>query len=161
MEVKFAPKGRLEINEARIIHRNFAGRKNEYNPDGKRKFSVIIPNEDIAEQLQDDGWNVKVRVPKEEGDDPLRYLDVKVNPNRRGPRVYIDNNDGHKATLLTTDLIDQLDELDIAYVDLDINPYEWEMRGQTGKSAYLSSIYVYLNTDRFARRMAEEEYPED
>lgn len=161
MEVKFAPKGRLEINEARITYRNFAGRKNEYNTDGKRKFAVIIPNEDIAEQLQDDGWNVKVKAPKEEGDDPFMYMDVKVNPRNREPKVYIDNNDGRRATLLPTDLIDQLDELDIAYVDLDINPYEWEMRGMTGKSAYLKCIYVYLNTDRFARRMAEEEYPED
>lgn len=161
MEVRFAPKGRLEIDGARITYRNFAGRKDQFNPEGKRKFAVIIPSEDIAEQLQDDGWNVKVRAPREEGDDPFMYLDVKVNPNSREPHVYIDNSDGRRPTLLPNDLIDQLDELDIAYVDLDINPYEWEMRGQSGKSAYLRSIYVYLNTDRFAKRMSEMEYPEE
>lgn len=160
MEIKFAPKGRLEINGAKIIWRNFAGRKDEFNTEGKRKFSIIIPNEDLANQLTNDGWNVRIKAPKEEGDDPFMYMDIKVNVRHNDPKVYLDNGSG-RATIIPTDLIDQLDELDIAYVDLDINPYEWEMRGRTGRSAYLKCLYVYQNTDRFAMRMAADESPEE
>ena len=55
-----------------------------YNNEGDRNFSVIIPNEEIAEALKNDlneygvGWNVKIRAPKEEGEMPLMHLKVKV-----------------------------------------------------------------------------------
>ena len=43
-----------------------------------------------------------------------------------------------------------LDDIVIGKVDLDIRPFDWEVNGSTGRSAYLSGIRVYqIITDRF------------
>lgn len=43
-----------------------------------------------------------------------------------------------------------LDDIDILSVNLDIRPYDWEVNGKTGRAAYLQSIEVIQNIDRFA-----------
>ena len=75
----------LEIEDARIIFRNFAGLGSKYNREGDRNFAVIIPNEDIKDQLVADGWTVKIKPPREEGDEPFMYLPVKIKFNNRRP----------------------------------------------------------------------------
>jgi hypothetical protein len=98
---------------------------------------------------------VKIRPPKEEGDIPFMYLPVKVKFNERGPKVYL--KAGNRTVMLNEDTIDCLDDIDIESVDLDIRPYDDEMRGNAFRSAYLQSIWVYqdLSRDRFAARFAE------
>ena len=54
---------------------------------------------------------------------------------------------------------DVLDNVDIASVDLDIRPYDWEVNGKTGRSAYLQSIKVVQAIDRFAAQFAEDDVP--
>ena len=54
-----------------------------------------------------------------------------------------------------------LDDIDIRSVDLDIRPYDWEVNGKTGRTAYLQAMEVTQEIDRFAARMAEEEHPEE
>ena len=54
-----------------------------------------------------------------------------------------------------------LDDIDILSVDLDIRPYDNEINGKPFRSAYLQSIFVTQEVDRFASRFAEEEYPEE
>lgn len=166
MELNFGPRGTLEINDARIKFRNFSGRKDQYNKNGERNFHLIIPNQEIADTLLNDtneygvGWNVKIKANREEeGGAPYMSLPVKVNFNGRGPAVYLDVNG--KRTRLDEDTVCMLDSIDIRSVDLDITPYDGEGMYGPYRKAYLKSIWVYQEVDRFAARYAEEEYPEE
>ena len=166
MELTFAPKGILQIDDARICFRNFRGEGSMYNNEGDRNFSLVIPSEEMAEALRNDlneygvGWNVKIRAPREEGEAPFIHLPVKVKyTDRSCPRVYLIS--GRNRVELNEETIDMLDDIDIRSVDMDIRPYDGESRFGPHRTAYLQSIYVTQEVDRFAARFAQEEYPED
>lgn len=146
----------LEIEDARIIYRNFSGAGSKFNREGDRNFAVIIPNQEIADELMEAGWTVKIKPPRDEYDDPFMFLPVKVKFNHRGPHAYVMS--GSRPTRLNEDTIEMLDEIDIASVDMDLRPFDWEVGGKTGRSAYLESINVIQNVDRFGARYAEEGY---
>lgn len=159
MKINFGPKGILQIDEARIIYRNFSGAPSKFNREGDRNFAVVINDEEIKDALIEEGWNVKIKAPREEGDEPFMYLPVKVKFNERGPKVYLKS--GKSTNRLDEESIDCLDHVDIVSVDMDIRAYDWSVNGKTGRTAYLQSIWVTQEVDRFADRFAEEEYPEE
>lgn len=154
MEITFAPKGVLQIDEARIVYRNFAGVGGKYNREGDRSFSLVIPDEALADQLVKEGWNVKIKDARDEGDTPFIILPVKVKFNDRGPAVYL--RTGKNQVKLDEESIGCLDNIDILSVDMDIRPYDWEVTGKTGRTAYLQSMCVTQDIDRFAARYSEE-----
>ena len=88
MNISFE-RGILQIEDARIIYRNFAGVGSKYNREGDRNFAVIIPNQEIADELIADGWAVKIKPPRDEDDSPFMYLPVKIKFNNRGPAAYV------------------------------------------------------------------------
>lgn len=159
MRITYAPRGILQIDDARIIWRNFAGRGDKFNREGDRNFALMIPTEEIANDLVERGWNVKIREAREEGEVPFMFLPVKVKFNDRGPMVYLIS--GNRRVRLDEESVSCLDDIDIVSVDLDIRPFDWEVNGKTGRSAYLQSIEVTQEIDRFAARYAEEECPEE
>ena len=162
MKINFAARGVVQIDDARIIYRNFAGAPSKFNREGDRNFAVVIDDEDIAEALTEKGWNVKIKPPREEGDEPFMFLPVKVKFNERGPRVYLQNSlGGRNRVTLDEDTVGILDNVDITNVDLDIRPYDWDVQGKTGRTAYLQSICVTQEVDRFLDRYAEQESPEE
>lgn len=148
-------RGVLEIEDARIIYRNFAGVGSKFNREGDRNFAVIIPNQEICDELIEAGWNVKIKPPREDYDEPFMFLPVKIKFNNRGPAAYVVSGDS--VTRLNEDTIGMLDEIDIAKVDMDLRPYDWDVNGKTGRTAYLQAINVTQNIDRFGARYAEEE----
>lgn len=150
MNITFAPRGILQIDDARIIYRNFTGAPSKFNREGDRNFALVIPDEEIADDLAREGWNVKIKPARDEGDTPFMYLPVKVKFNDRGPAVYL--NSGSRVNKLTEDMIDILDNIDIVGIDMDIRPYDWEVNGKTGRTAYLQSMNVIQEIDRFAER---------
>ena len=162
MKINFAARGIVQIDDARIIYRNFAGAPSKFNREGDRNFAVVIEDQDIAEALTEKGWNVKIKPPREEGDEPFMFLPVKVKFNDRGPRVYLQNSlGGRNRVTLDEDTVGILDNVDITNVDLDIRPYDWDVQGKTGRTAYLQSICVTQEVDRFLDRYAEQESPEE
>lgn len=155
MHITFAPKGILQVDEARIIHRNFAGRGDKYNREGDRNFSLVIEDQEIADALVEEGWNVKIKPGRDEDEPPFMFLPVKVKFNERGPKVYLIS--GTRKNELDEDSVACLDDIDIASVDLDIRPYDWVIQEGTknekrGRTAYLQGIHVIQEIDRFAAR---------
>ena len=161
MEITFAPRGYLQIDNARITFRNFEGRGDIYNREGDRNFALIVPNAELAEALIAEGWNVKIKPPREEGEDPFMYMNVKVKFNDYGPAVYLVSG-GNKREL-NEDTVKCLDNIRIDSVNLDIRPYDWvrfegTANEKRGRSAYLQAIEVYQGeTNRFAPRHEEED----
>ena len=143
----------INIEGATIIWKNFSGERDKFNP-GKRGFSVVIDDAVMADELKQEGWNVKER-PLQEGADPSEQewtLPVKLNMNRYTQVWLIVGN--HK-TLLNEDTVAQLDVVDIIDCDISIRPYEWEMSGRTGITAYVDSMYVTIRENKFAEKYAD------
>lgn len=154
MHITFAPRGILQIDDARLIYKNFSGAGSKFNREGDRNFAVVIENEEMKDALLEAGWNVKIKAPRDEDDTPLMYLPVKVKFTDRGPSIYLKT--GNAINRLGEDSIGCLDNIYILGVDLDIRPYDWEVNGKTGRTAYLQSIHVTQEVDRFAERYADE-----
>lgn len=142
----------INIEGAMIIWKNFSGERDKFNP-GKRGFSVVIDDTVMADELRQEGWNVKDRPLQEGADDSEQEwtLPVKLNMNRYTQVWLIVGN--HK-TLLDEDTVSQLDVVDIVNCDISIRPYEWEMNGRTGITAYVDSMYVTIRENKFAEKYA-------
>jgi hypothetical protein len=154
MKITFLSDGRLMIDGAKITWRNFAGKGSDFNREGDRNFAVIIDNQDDADRLAAAGWKIKVKPPREDGDDPFIVMPVKVKFNDRGPNAYLVC--GTNKIPLNEDTIHRLDRVDILSVDMDIRPYDWEHpRFGTGRTAYLDAIQVFQKVDRFASDYSE------
>lgn len=140
----------VKIEDATITrNRNFSGVETAWNTSGSRKFSVVLP-ETIAEELIDDGWNVSVRPPKEEGDSPTYYLEVKVKFGARPP--VIKTVCGDVITELDEETVSILDRATIKTADLVIRPYDWEIGNKSGTAAYLKTGYFTIENDEFEKK---------
>lgn len=155
MNLTIMKDGILRIDDARIIYRNFAGVASKFNRAGDRNFAVVIPNQEICDMLTNDvneygaSWNVKIKPPRDEDEDPFITLGVKLKFTNRGPAVYLKSGDN--MIKLDEESINCLDDIDIAKVDLDIRPYDDTINGKPFRAAYLLSMRVTQNvTDRFA-----------
>lgn len=147
-----ARKSNVTIENAKIIFRNFAGKEGKYNAAGNRNFCVVL-DEEVAEQMSTDGWNVKF--PK--SDDPDRelkpYIQVKVKFDKFPPKVVLISSKGREK--LDEDDISMLDWAAIETADIIITPYSYEVGGRTGLSAYLKTLYVTIQEDELELKYAD------
>lgn len=81
--------------------------------DGNSRRNVTA--EEMADALMNDvnqygvGWNVKIKAPREEGDDPFIYLPIKLKFNERGPKIYLKS--GRNTVQLSEETVSALDNI--------------------------------------------------
>lgn len=151
----------VTLEDVRLVFRNFEGKAGQYNREGDRNFAALIDT-DVAEKMMRNGWNIKWLQPREDDEEQLAqaYIKVKVHyGGGRPPRVVMITSRGRND--LGEDLIDTLDWVDIKNVDLIIRPYEWEVNGNTGVTAYLKTLYVTINEDELDLKYADLEHVDD
>lgn len=154
----------IKIENARIVFRNLSGKQDKFNPQGgKRSFSVVIEDPEFANELKREGWNIKQFNPSPDSDEePAHFISVKVSYNNIPPHIYLCTS--KNKTLLNEDTVGQLDYAEISNVDIVITPYQYEMNGRTGISAYVKTMYVTVVEDEFASKyeyddLDDEEIP--
>lgn len=145
----------IYFENAEITFKNFSGRPTKYQrQEGFRTFSVVVDDPDMAQHLSEDGWNVRILRPRNEGDAPNHVLDVSINFNFwKKPEIYM-ICDGHKTKLDEEDL-DILDGADIITSDIVVRPRLWDDNGTTRIKAYLQELYVTIQQSRFAAKYAD------
>lgn len=142
----------VTFRDAAIIYKNFTGEKRQYNAEGDRNFSVIMGEED-AREMEQKGWNVRPMKNRGEDEEQLYHLKVKVNFANRPPRCWLVSSGGR--TMLGESLVGMLDQLESIKVDMVVTAYDWEMNGNTGRSAYLQSLFFHLYEDELEREYAD------
>lgn len=152
----------MNIENARIINKNFRGEERRHegrvvNQAGDRNFGVVIDDPEVAQQMADDGWNIKIRPPRDddEGSTAMHWLPVKVGFNGyKPPRIVMVTERG-KQTDLDEETVDILDSSEIIAADLTINPSPWDINGKTGIKAYLDVAYVTIKEDHWADKYSQ------
>lgn len=142
----------VTMQGVRLLFRNFRGAGGQFNAEGNRNFSVLLDPK-TARAMARDGWNVKELKVREEGDEPEFALKVTVKYGKVPPRIVMLTSRGR--TDLDEGTIGVLDHAVILDADLIVRPYEWEVQGKAGISAYLQSLYVTIQEDELELKYSE------
>lgn len=145
------PRMRFQIENARLIYKNFSGADTKFKTDGSRTFAVVLDKE-TADKMALDGWNVRCKIPEEPGEDEFCFIEVKVGYKKSPPKIVVITERGR--TNLTEETVGSLDYADIKQVDLIAQSYYWDFAGKSGISAYLKSMFVTIEEDELERKYA-------
>lgn len=141
----------VTIEGAKFHFKDFSG--NRY---GKANRSIgIVLSPEMAEELANEGWNVRCLDATEEYPEAKYYIPVKMkygvdrNGKYRHPDIYMIAGD--KMTLLDEETVEQLDQAEIENCDLTFTPNFYEDK----ITAYLSTMYVTIRMDHLALKYAK------
>lgn len=136
-----------DVSGRAIRWRNFSGKAGKYNAEGDRNFCLLLDPES-ADQLQQEGFNVRYLNPRDEDELPTPYLSIKVAYGKgRPPKIVMLTKRG--KTELDEESVSALDWAEIEKADIAINPYHYDVSGRTGIKAYLKTMYVTIQEDDF------------
>lgn len=131
-----------------IFMTNFSGdpeRSGKY-ASTQRTANIIIPDEELANDLRDEGFKVKQTRPRDgEEDDfvPTYFVTIKVNYNVKYPPVIkLVSGDSNPVTL-DEDTIDTLDHIRIDKVNVVLNKRFTDM----GNTLWVRTMYVWQDVD--------------
>ena len=135
-----------------IFETNFSGdpRRDKYGSD-KRYANIVIP-EELANELSDEGFNVKCTNPKDDEYEKTYFVKATVNyDSKYPPRIYLVSGD-NRPELLDAESVGIIDTMYVRNVNAILSKY---YNTKTDKwSLYARTIYVEqeLDSDPFAAR---------
>lgn len=148
------PEGLLVAEGVTILpgtYRNFAGLPDQFNPGGgKRYFNFVIDDPEAAQEMKNDGWNVKIKPPREEGDTPFCYLKVAVafpKPGSRARDLDIAMFKSSGVNKLDESTIGLLDRAYITKANIVVRPYNWDQNDPNKKAAYVQELHAYVQEE--------------
>lgn len=140
--------GSLSVEGARIIRRNFSGKPTNVNPaGGKRTFSLVV-DEETANRLVEEGWNVGFF---DTEDERIYCTDVVVKFGDYPPKVFIVDEARNRMIPIDEEQISQFDQMEIRNIDLVVRPYRHGISNSKGSTikGYLKSLFVTQDTSDF------------
>ena len=136
----------LDIKDARIVNKNFAGIEKQYNPAGTRTFCVILDNPEEAQKLSDQGWNIRILKPTDEFPDGGYMLPVEARFGDYPPVIWVRKGEGAPVQLEEA-AVGELDRMWITKASMRVSGSEWA----PGKiKAYLRELYADLEVNTMA-----------
>ncbi len=143
----------ISIENTRFIFEtNFSGdpRRDKFGSD-KRYCNIVIP-EQLAEELIDEGFNVRSTDPKDGEYEKTYFVKATVNYDSKfPPRIYLVSGDNPPA-LLDSESVCNIDTMYIRNVNVILSKY---YNAKTDKwSLYVRTMYIEqeLDSDPFAAR---------
>lgn len=161
MNITRDERGALLVEDATIIFKNFAGRSGKFNKEGERSFALVIDDPELAQNMREEGWNVKIKPPREEGEGVFCYLSVSVvfpTPDRNFP-IKIVQFTKNGPVELNEETVGLLDMARFASCKVAIRPYNWTTNTGSGIKAYLRTMHVVLEEGDFASDYEDYELP--
>lgn len=143
----------INISNAKIRFRNFSGKEGRFNPAGNRNFAIFLDDPQVARDLQEEGWNIRWLEGKEVEDEKQPMLSVKVAFGAYPPKIVLVSRKG--LSQLSEEEIGILDWADIKNVDITIRPYNYEVNGKKGVSAYVKTMYVTIQEDQWENKYVD------
>lgn len=150
-----------------VYKTNFAGEERPpYDDAGKRYFNAKIPDDNVARQMEAEGWNVKWTKPgpthpNPEEHVPEPFIVVNIGFKFRAPTIVL-IRDG-KPTYITEKTLTLLDSVEFESVDIVVRARRHEVNGG-GYKAWLAEFYGHQKLSDMGKKYAyllEQVSPED
>ena len=160
-ELKVLNSGDIAVSNAVVMWKNFAGNPDKFNKAGGDRNFTLRLDEEMYNTIKDKGFNIKMLNRRDDDVEDHYALKIKIG-EKPYPKVIMISGRNHK--LLDKDTVGLLDEVMIDNVDLQFKGWAYEVGGRRGLSAYLSAIYVTIQTDEFVEKyeyLEEDSYIRD
>lgn len=143
----------VTFRDIRIMWRNFRGEeKLPYNAKGQRNFAIPL-DEDLAVELWEKGWTVKEKI--QEDGTHLYHMGVKVKMDgRRPPKIFLITMSKMKRAELNEDTAILADWAEFDRVDVTLSPFNYDINGNQGVSAYLKIFMGTVHEDELEKEYA-------
>jgi hypothetical protein len=150
----------IKLENVRLIYRNFAGEERQFNVAGQRNFAIPL-DEDLANHLSAIGWNVKKKERVIDGEiETLYHLPVKVKMDGRvPPKIFTITKSKNRRNQLDEETVGMLDWAEYETVDVILRPFNWDVNGKQGVTAYLKTLFMVLHEDELELKYSH--IPED
>ena len=131
-------------------HMEINSRNGLYNTNGSRYFAIKL-DDDFANELESEGWNVIYRNVNRNEDEPeimQGYLKVFIKYGTRFPvDIFLVNANRKTKVPLEEEDLDNLhiDSKNIESVDILVRPYFWTYGDQHGVKAQVQAMNILLS----------------